>query len=59
MNLILLCMIILAGCSAPLFRSEEELFKPAPEVITQLEPYLEKWSTSPFDKTEAERIEIA
>lgn len=52
-------LILLAGCSAPIFRSDEERFAPAPELIAQIEPYLEKWATTPPEQTRAEREEVA
>ena len=50
---------LLAGCGAPIFHSEEERFAPAPELIEQIEPYLEEWATTPPEQTLAERQEFA
>lgn len=52
-------LTLLAGCGAPIFRSDEERFAPAPELIEQIEPYLERWATTPPEQTRAEREEVA
>jgi hypothetical protein len=39
-------LVMLSSCRAPLFRSDAELFAPAPEVIAQVQPYLEAWATT-------------
>ncbi len=58
---LLACAVVylLPGCGAPLFHSHEERFAPAPELIEQVEPYLEKWATTSPDQTRAERDEVA
>lgn len=52
-------LILLAACGAPIFRSDEERFAPAPELIEQVEPFLEKWATTPPEQTREEREEVA
>lgn len=50
---------MVSGCGAPVFRSHEDRFAPAPELIEQVEPYLERWATTPPEQTRAERREVA
>jgi hypothetical protein len=59
--LFLLFLIGLAttACGAPIFRSEEELFAPAPDVVREVEPYVARWATTPPDQTRAERADVA
>jgi hypothetical protein len=58
-TLLLIVLILISSCAAPIFRSHEERFAPAPELIDQIEPYLEKWATTPPEQTRAEREEVA
>lgn len=55
----IILLFFLAGCGAPIFRSDDERFAPAPELIDQVEPYLEKWATTPPEQTRTEREEVA
>jgi hypothetical protein len=56
---LLIFLMVISGCGAPIFRSYDERFAPAPELIAQLEPYLEKWATTPPEQTREERREVA
>lgn len=47
---------ILCACGAPLFRTDN--FTPDTELISDLEPYLQKWATLPPEQTLDERKEL-
>jgi hypothetical protein len=48
----------LASCNAPLFRSEDNRLAAAPEVIEQVEPYLEDWATLDPETTKQQQEEM-
>lgn len=51
----LLVAICLSSCGAPIFRTDADRFGEQPEVIQELEPYLEKWATTLPSATQEER----
>lgn len=59
LGLIALILLVVAGCAAPIFRSEGARFEPEPEVIEQLQPYLTDWATTPANLTENARKQLA
>ena len=47
--------LLVTGCGAPIFRSEEDRFAEDPEIIEQLRPYLADWATLPPEQTSLQR----
>ncbi len=56
--LLLVLGSLLSSCGTPLFMSDDELFRPNPELIAYLRPYLERWSGKPWEMIEDEVREI-
>lgn len=50
--------LLVTGCGAPIFRSEEDRFAEEPEIIEQLRPYLADWATLPPERTSFRRKEM-
>ncbi len=56
---LLLVGILLTSCGAPVFMSDARRLQVEPELIQELQPYLEDWATEPWDSTESERKAVA
>ena len=48
-------LLILSACRAPIFRSSDERFAGNPEVLSQVQPYLNDWATLPDAETDRQR----
>jgi hypothetical protein len=48
----------LVSCGSPAFMSDERRFQPEPELIQELEPYLESWATQSIEISQPERASV-